>query len=92
MKMHQISQDLINIRKDATYISPEVLEPIPYENKSKNTWVEISNPEFTSLCPKTGLPDFGTIHIRYLPDNTIHNLARGFPLSKNAVRHIKNRT
>jgi 7-cyano-7-deazaguanine reductase len=25
-------------------------------------------PEFTSICPKTGLPDFGTITIRYQPD------------------------
>jgi 7-cyano-7-deazaguanine reductase len=25
-------------------------------------------PEFTSMCPKTGLPDFGTINIRYRPD------------------------
>ncbi len=25
-------------------------------------------PEFTSMCPKTGLPDFGTIRIRYVPD------------------------
>ena len=24
-------------------------------------------PEFTSVCPKTGQPDFGTIHIRYIP-------------------------
>ncbi len=26
------------------------------------------NPEFTSVCPKTGLPDFGTITVRYVPD------------------------
>jgi 7-cyano-7-deazaguanine reductase len=30
--------------------------------------ISISMPEFTSICPKTGLPDFGTIHIRYRPD------------------------
>lgn len=29
----------------------------------------ISSPEFTSLCPKTGQPDFGTITIEYCPDN-----------------------
>jgi len=65
---------LINIRQDASVISSEVLEPIPYENKEKNTRVEISNPEFTSLCPKTGLPDFGTITIKYLPDKHIVEL------------------
>jgi 7-cyano-7-deazaguanine reductase len=26
------------------------------------------NPEFTSMCPKTGLPDFGTITVKYIPD------------------------
>ena len=30
--------------------------------------VEITNPEFTAVCPKTGLPDFGTIQITYMPD------------------------
>lgn len=30
--------------------------------------VVIDDPEFTSVCPKTGLPDFGTISIRYMPD------------------------
>src|SRR5512142_1408972 len=28
----------------------------------------VDDPEFTSVCPKTGLPDFGTITIRYMPD------------------------
>ena len=30
-------------------------------------WIEISTPEFTSVCPRTGLPDHGTIHIGYVP-------------------------
>lgn len=30
--------------------------------------ITIDDPEFTSVCPKTGLPDFGHISIRYLPD------------------------
>ncbi|MEY2414241.1 MAG: 7-cyano-7-deazaguanine reductase [Acidobacteriaceae bacterium] len=29
----------------------------------------IDDPEFTSLCPKTGLPDFGVITVRYMPDH-----------------------
>ena len=74
MDMETITSYLKNIRKDATFISPGVLEPIPYQNKEKNTRVEISNPEFTSLCPKTGLPDFGTITIKYLPDKYIVEL------------------
>lgn len=30
--------------------------------------IVIDNPEFTSVCPKTGLPDFGTVVVRYMPD------------------------
>ena len=30
--------------------------------------IVIDIPEFTSVCPKTGLPDFGTLKIRYMPD------------------------
>ncbi|MCX7905396.1 MAG: preQ(1) synthase [Elusimicrobiales bacterium] len=30
--------------------------------------IKIVNPEFTSICPKTGLPDLGTITIEYIPD------------------------
>ena len=30
--------------------------------------IEIVTPEFTSVCPKTGLPDFGTLTLRYTPD------------------------
>ena len=30
--------------------------------------IEIAMPEFTSVCPKTGLPDFGSIALRYVPD------------------------
>lgn len=74
MNITTITAYLKSIRKDEAFISPEVLEAIPYQNKAKNTRVEISNPEFTSLCPKTGLPDFGTITIKYLPDKYIVEL------------------
>jgi 7-cyano-7-deazaguanine reductase len=74
MDMKTINQQLIDIRQDASSISPEVLDPIPFENKGKNTRVEITNPEFTSLCPKTGLPDFGSITINYLPNQRIVEL------------------
>lgn len=43
-----------------------------FENPSPERDYEIThiNPEFTSVCPKTGLPDFGTVTIRYIPDKT----------------------
>jgi len=46
--------------------------PLPkiecFENQFKNYEITISIPEFTSVCPRTGLPDFGTITIRYVPN------------------------
>ncbi|MEW6374849.1 MAG: preQ(1) synthase [Thermodesulfobacteriota bacterium] len=39
-----------------------------FENQFKNYEITISIPEYTSICPRSGLPDFGTITIRYIPD------------------------
>jgi 7-cyano-7-deazaguanine reductase len=39
-----------------------------FDNQFKNYEITISIPEFTSVCPKTGIPDFGTITIRYVPN------------------------
>jgi 7-cyano-7-deazaguanine reductase len=41
-----------------------------WPNQYKEYEVEISMPEFTSVCPKTGLPDFGEIVLRYTPDKS----------------------
>ena len=38
------------------------------KNQFKSYKITISIPEFTSVCPRTGLPDFGTITIHYIPD------------------------
>ena len=39
-----------------------------WQNQFPGYGIRISNPEYTSVCPKTGLPDFGTITIEYRPD------------------------
>ena len=39
-----------------------------WPNQFKNYDITIEIPEYTAICPKTGLPDFGTIRISYLPD------------------------
>ncbi len=71
---NSITDYLTKIREDKSFISSDILVPLPYKNQNKNTIVEIENPEFTSLCPETGLPDFGTIRIEYLPDKKIVEL------------------
>ena len=47
--------------------APEI-ETFPNPNPSRDYEIEIACPEFTSVCPKTGLPDFGEIRIAYVPD------------------------
>jgi 7-cyano-7-deazaguanine reductase len=51
----------------STMPSP-TLETFPNPRPGRDYDIEIRCPEFTSVCPKTGLPDFGEIVIRYVPD------------------------
>tara|TARA_A100001037_G_scaffold222127_1_gene199987 strand:+ start:438 stop:833 length:396 start_codon:yes stop_codon:yes gene_type:complete len=51
-------------------MSSESLETFPNPEPSRDFEIRIQCPEFTSLCPKTGLPDFGEIRIVYVPDRT----------------------
>ena len=46
------------------------LETFPNPRPDRDYQIDIRAPEFTSVCPKTGLPDFGEILIRYTPDQT----------------------
>ena len=47
---------------------PEVLETFDNKHPDRDYWVKFNCPEFTSLCPITGQPDFATIYISYVPD------------------------
>ncbi len=49
---------------------PEPLETFPNQFPDRDYEIEISYPEFTAVCPKTGQPDFGTILITYTPGAT----------------------
>ncbi len=44
------------------------LQTFSNQNKQRNFWISLETPEFTSLCPLTGQPDFATITINYIPD------------------------
>lgn len=44
------------------------IETWPNQYKGYDITIEI--PEYTAICPKTGLPDFGTIRINYVPDKS----------------------
>lgn len=48
--------------------SPQVLEKFPNKNPGTEAWTTFICTEFTSLCPKTGQPDFAKIFINYIAD------------------------
>lgn len=65
--------------------------PLPdiecWENQYSGYDIELVFPEFTSVCPKTGLPDFGTITIRYRPQNRCLE-TKSLKLYLNAFRNL----
>jgi len=48
--------------------SAAILEAFPNKYPDRDYEIRFEHPEFTSLCPKTGQPDFATIEITYIPD------------------------
>lgn len=56
-------------------ITTQMLDPIDYQYQGRRDIdIEIRQPEFTSVCPMTGLPDFGCITVVYRPDRKIVEL------------------
>ena len=63
--------DLSLLGRKTTYptdYAPELLEAFPNKHPEHDYFVKFNCPEFTSLCPMTGQPDFATITISYVPD------------------------
>jgi 7-cyano-7-deazaguanine reductase len=55
-------------------IETEALEIFPYEYPGKEIVVTIDTDEFTAVCPFSGLPDFATIRIEYIPGTAVIEL------------------
>ena len=51
--------------------NPKVLEAFDNKHSENDYFVKFNAPEFTSLCPVTGQPDFATIYINYIPDKKL---------------------
>ncbi|MBI4455041.1 MAG: NADPH-dependent 7-cyano-7-deazaguanine reductase QueF [Acidobacteria bacterium] len=66
---------MAKLKKERSYTEDHaragINAPLPkiecWENQFPNYEVAIEAPEYTSVCPKTGLPDFGTIRVSYVP-------------------------
>ena len=67
-------QDVHSLGRQVSYCfdyAPEILESFPNKHPGNDYFVKFNCPEFTSLCPKTGQPDFATIYISYVPDEKL---------------------
>ena len=61
-------QSYDGLQSDIREMKTPSIETWENEYSDKDYTIEVTTPEFTAICPKTGLPDFGTIQINYIPD------------------------
>jgi 7-cyano-7-deazaguanine reductase len=71
----------------AAGIAAKLPEIETWPNQFRGYEIEIDVPEFTSVCPKTGLPDFGVITINYVPDKLCLEL-KSFKMYTLAYRDV----
>ena len=60
--------------QDVSSVDVKALETFPYEYPGKDIVINIDTDEFTAVCPWSGLPDFATIRIDYIPDKLVIEL------------------
>lgn len=71
MQYQRETEGLRSLGKNTNYptqYAPEILEAFDNKHPENDYWVQFNCPEFTSLCPITGQPDFAEIKINYMPD------------------------
>ncbi len=75
MDISGMEKALLNNIESPDTINPGVLQVLEYAYRTRrDIEIKIDQPEFTSLCPISGLPDFGCITIRYKPNEKIVEL------------------
>jgi 7-cyano-7-deazaguanine reductase len=75
MEISDMKKALLDNIKSPDTIDPGVLQVLDYAYRTqRDIEIKIDQPEFTSVCPLSGLPDFGCITIRYKPNHKIIEL------------------
>ena len=64
-----------------------ILEAFDNRTRERDYTIQFTMPEFTCLCPRSGFPDFATLHVRYVPDGRCVEL-KSLKLYVNAFRTI----
>ncbi len=68
-------------------IQKNKLETFKNQYPHRDYVIDMTCPEFTAICPKSGFPDFGTIYIKYIPDQKCIEL-KSLKLYINAYRDV----
>lgn len=68
-------------------IDTGVLETVPYEYRGREVVITIDTNEFTAVCPYSGLPDYATIRVLYIPDRLLIEL-RSFKYYLYSYRNV----
>lgn len=79
--------DFFMVRYGTRAISKAKLETWANPHEGRDYEVDISFPEFTCVCPRSGYPDFATMRIRYVPDKKIVEL-KSLKLYLNSFRDL----
>lgn len=75
MEISDMKKGLLKKIESPDTIDPAVLQVLDYGYRTqRDIEIKIDQPEFTSVCPLSGLPDFGSITIRYRPKDKIVEL------------------
>ncbi|MGC8562266.1 MAG: preQ(1) synthase [Thermoplasmata archaeon] len=76
-----------NLQKDIKKLDLGKIDSVVFPFDENTTHITIETDEFTSICPKTGMPDFGKITVHYLPDRKIVEL-KSFKLYLHKYRNV----
>ena len=63
-----LTAGLLALGSGTRTVPAKALETFPNPNPGRDYAIRMEIPEFTCLCPKTGQPDFATLHLEYVPD------------------------
>lgn len=66
--MREKEKEIVGELLSPDTIRQDILETFEYEYPGSEVDLNISTDEFTCVCPKSGLPDFATITVKYVPD------------------------
>ncbi len=87
MKKSRISNEYEGLQENIRKLKAPAIETIENKYPDKNYQVQLETSEFTCVCPKTGLPDFAAVMLKYTPDKLCVEL-KSFKLYLYSYRNV----